>query len=565
MQDLPVLLKTIILTLSTMKRGHSWYTALLLSVASIAPEPGVAAFRASSLLSPWEHCFDPLRSRSRRNAFRHSTVQVQRYRLLEGLEIAGWSSNDIEELIVSGIQDSDDIDVLFLGSLDPDSAGDHGELSLRGDSNEPLLLAAWRPRGCFRETRQKRFSLQPDFRRRASVSGAPFRLFASTANGVDSEVAYLDDDLPLPTASDTSLLIKPPPGTFSSKIGPLIQLTRPSNYPGIVLFHLIGVYLAIQSYALSSMGGQLDLPSVSLLTRTLYGQTLSQRGSLWMVLLSIVLTSSTSMVVNDYYDAKLGRDDASNKSHALAVGLVSYRLVKAFLMCQYAMALLLVPFLPGALTRLSVIIGLILTYLYTSYLKPITWLKNIVCALLIALSPLTSGAATLHLLQDPGMATIGLVRQVQLLVPLLRLTAVLFAGVLGREILMDCNDVERDRIARIQTVPVVYGRRFASRVALGCSFIMSGLAIAGPVAQAIQLLRESSMAMSVTSVIRILTAAGNGGRTVLRRLGLVVVGSALVLRRYWRVAATEASDKAIVDKAVEESLITVLFFLFSFL
>jgi 4-hydroxybenzoate polyprenyltransferase len=377
----------------------------------------------------------------------------------------------------------------------------------------------------------------------------------------DQEDTPLQQVMATPTEP---LLGKPPPATFSSQMGPLIRLTRPSNYPGILLFHLVGVYLAVRSYVSSIW--HLEVSSATVV-RTLYRQTLQRQWSLWIVLCAILLTSSTSMVVNDYYDAKLGRDDVHDQSHALAVGLVSYQLVKAFLMYQYATALLLVPFLPGVLTRFSVVLGLILTYLYTSYLKPITWIKNIVCALLIALSPLTSGAATLHLLQEPSWMLhtwSGWVREVQLLAPSLRLTAVLFTGVLGREILMDCNDVDRDRHADIRTVPVVFGRRFAAKVALACSMVMTALAVSGPVRQVLSLLAKAAPA-SPFDAIRTLWSSRPGGLAVVRRLSLAVAGSLLVLFRYLQVLRTEAADKATVDRAVEESLTTVLFLLLSFI
>ena len=49
--------------------------------------------------------------------------------------------------------------------------------------------------------------------------------------------------------------------------------------------------------------------------------------------------------------------------------------------------------------------------------------------------------------------------------------------VLGREIMLDCNDVDSDKRAGIQTLPVKYGCCVASAVALCSAICMSGIAL----------------------------------------------------------------------------------------
>jgi len=227
--------------------------------------------------------------------------------------------------------------------------------------------------------------------------------------------------------------------TVLSSIGPLWTLVRPSNFPGIVLFHMLGVHLALSA----------SNKSLS------YWSTLLQQPSMWLVLAALILTSSTSMVVNDYYDAKLGRDVDTDK--ALAAGKIPLATARRFLRYLYGVALVVTCALPGLSTRLAVLMGLLLTYFYTQSLKPVTWLKNVVCASLIALAPVTSGSAALHLVHaNPAAAG----WQVASVPALWRLTASLFCGILGREIMMDCNDVENDAKAHVQTLPVVHGRRY---------------------------------------------------------------------------------------------------------
>jgi 4-hydroxybenzoate polyprenyltransferase len=393
-----------------------------------------------------------------------------------------------------------------------------------------------------------------------------------TTSGKSSTRLRLHDDT---DGGDLTNICSPPSEVsptkqprIKSNFTSLFQLTRPANFPGVILFHLVGIYVAVNSYVVSLHGlGILDTKVASGVTTTIFRQTLLRRPSLWLMLMASLLTCSTSMVVNDYYDAKLGRDDHSDKSHYLAAGLLSPRLVKHFLMYQYAICLLLVPFLPGALTRLIVIGCLIATFLYTEYLKPITWMKNIACAMVIALAPLTSCAATLNILPKSLLASHWEVfkREVILLNPALRLTLILLLGVVSREILMDCNDMDNDRIAAVLTVPVVYGRRFATRIAFACVILMSTIAMTSPIAQTANMIARALLyPVTMSKLISVLSAVINGSLATLRRALFATIGSILTLRRYVNVVQTEASDKEIVDKAVDESLVTVLFFLLSF-
>jgi hypothetical protein len=84
-------------------------------------------------------------------------------------------------------------------------------------------------------------------------------------------------------ASSSKPLEKKPP-TVRSCFRLLFGMTRPSNFLGIVLFHVLGVYLALQS---PNVGDAQLLSSLA-------------QPSMFVVLLSLLLTSATSMVVSCY-------------------------------------------------------------------------------------------------------------------------------------------------------------------------------------------------------------------------------------------------------------------------
>lgn len=312
-----------------------------------------------------------------------------------------------------------------------------------------------------------------------------------------------------------------------NSLGALFQLTRPANFPGITLFHMLGTYLALTYTSRSSLFWKTIVHPRMCLT--------------W---LALVLTSSTSMVVNDYYDAKLGRDVNTHK--ALSEGKIPLHVAKRFLKYLYAAAALVLMGVPGVPTRISVAVGLVLTYWYTEHLKPITLLKNIVCAVLIALSPLTSGSAAMHLVERTALTW----KQVAI-VPLWQLVGTLFFGVMGREIMMDCTDMDDDRQSQVRTLPVVYGRRLASAAVLATTVFLVACATSGPILQLRHALPTSSwktLALSPSA----------------RRLGFASIGSLMSIRRTWQVFQTECGHQTSIDQAVDEAHLQVLFFLASF-
>lgn len=196
---------------------------------------------------------------------------------------------------------------------------------------------------------------------------------------------------------------------------------------------------------------------------------------------------------------------------------------KKFLYYIYAILAILMTVVPGIPARLLVVIGNMLTYWYTKHLKPITWLKNVVCASIMAVSPATSGAAAFHLLSTESSFKVFGVSALS------RLVVTLFLGFTGREILMDINDVDDDAMHDVRTVPVAYGRMFASKTALLCTTAMAVCAMMGPIWKIVQSLGGNVSWKALSSAL----SSSPGGST--RQLVLASLGCLPMLRRAWKI------------------------------
>ncbi len=255
------------------------------------------------------------------------------------------------------------------------------------------------------------------------------------------------------------------------------------------------------------------------------------------------------MIVNDYYDAlsvdylKFQRQSknsimptGSSKNNGfdtkpLASGQVSLPLVKKILNILYGTLLLNTTILPGRPTRILVVLGSMLTFYYTKHLKPKLWFKNVSCAILMSLSPLTSGVAVTELLENnyfDAWKALG---------PLI---FSLFCGFMGRELIMDITDHSTDKDAGIYTVPVTYGKRVTSRIILFFSI--------GAASISINPLREVWGAFTLCS---------------LRRLSCALIGSLWLIFRAIQIVNSEGEDERLLCKSIEEAKLHVLFFLAS--
>ncbi|KAL7522481.1 hypothetical protein ACHAWX_007168 [Stephanocyclus meneghinianus] len=364
---------------------------------------------------------------------------------------------------------------------------------------------------------------------------------------------------------------------FQPHLRQLILMMRPINFPVVTLFHVLGVHLSLQLWKATAP----NATNQSLLLPLL------KHPSMLMVLLSLLLVTSTSMITNDYYDARNGVDvDISSSErrdtshyHPLAQGLLSYSITKTFDSYLYAILLLSSAFVPGVIPRLMVITGAITTYLYTVHLKPKTWIKNWSCAALVAISPVTSGLAAWHVLCQGRVGAVATASaaaatapplSIILQSPLAFLVAALFAGITSREILMDITDCETDATAGIVTIPVKYGRDVAAKVALGWTGLSAVASCALPLVHGFRLVKagfvggdlfRDFIASPISSLQSLLSASM---MPEIRRLGLAVIGSTLLLYRAYAVSKTKGEDIALAERAIGSSLFSVLLVLASF-
>mmetsp|Transcript_30046 Transcript_30046/g.46548 ORF Transcript_30046/g.46548 Transcript_30046/m.46548 type:complete len:214 (+) Transcript_30046:870-1511(+) len=212
-----------------------------------------------------------------------------------------------------------------------------------------------------------------------------------------------------------------------------------------------------------------------------------------------------------------------------------------------------------------VIGGAITTYLYTNELKPKTWIKNISCAALVAMSPITSGLAAWKVLRDSTAATAAAAKVTSVpyaLIfhsPLSYLVLSLFAGIMCREILMDITDCEGDAKAGIQTLPVKYGKEMASTVAMGWSIVACISACGESLVKwvPIGISRLMSMSSGADAMSVTFPAA--------RKLVLSTLGGGLFAQKTYQVWRTKGGDVVLAEKAVRDGLLGVLLVLASFM
>jgi len=177
-------------------------------------------------------------------------------------------------------------------------------------------------------------------------------------------------------------------------------------------------------------------------------------------LLTAIVTSS-SMLLNDFYDYRRGVD-AQKPHKELVSGRVRLETVKTTLKWVYAGHLALVCLLDSVMLRLAVLANTLLTYVYTPHLKPVTGLKNVVCATVIACAVGVGAVAS----ASSARMELAALRAVWR--PLVAVAGLIW----HRELLMDIADRDGDRDAGLRTVPVVFG----TNAAFAASLVPLGIA-----------------------------------------------------------------------------------------
>jgi len=282
---------------------------------------------------------------------------------------------------------------------------------------------------------------------------------------------------------------------LKTRLGALWSMCRPNNFVFVVLLHLLGMLQVSNASNLLSMHA-LSLENLSM--------------SMWPTLAALILSASTSMVINDIHDAESGVDSlgvsAGGKTMStkpLLTGIVSMLQAKRFLGALYALLSLIVfSSVKGTLGKMFFIANAIITGLYTPVIKPMTWYKNIVCATLVAGAPVCSGTIALTL-QGRSYAN---------LIKVIPLTLAMYLQVFAREMVMDLKDYEGDRNSHISTVPVRYGRKYAGNTSMVSIGLMGVIAIGSKF-----LFREES---STFWIVKLLLATA-GSLSMLSRVNAV--------------------------------------------
>ena len=167
------------------------------------------------------------------------------------------------------------------------------------------------------------------------------------------------------------------------------------------------------------------------------------------------IVTTGSMLINDYHDWRGGVDTAETKpGRPLVTGEVRPETVKLVLKWGYALHLTLLCLVEPAALRLLVLANTLLTYLYSVRLKPVTGVKNAVCAGIISMA---LGLGAVARAAGDGLHPLRAVWR-----PLAAVAGLIW----HREVLMDIEDVEGDSAAGVRTLPVALGVGAAARLAL---------------------------------------------------------------------------------------------------
>jgi geranylgeranylglycerol-phosphate geranylgeranyltransferase len=166
-------------------------------------------------------------------------------------------------------------------------------------------------------------------------------------------------------------------------------------------------------------------------------------GHIALAALATLFVSASSNAWNDYRDIEIDR--INQPQRPLPSGMVTPRAALVFSFVLAALSILVAAFINPAALAIAVGANLLL-YLYSIRLKSTVLLGNATVALISAMSAVFGGVAA------------GNYR------PSLWLGAVIFVGILGREVLKTLADYEGDLAHEVRTIATVWGPR-AARIA----------------------------------------------------------------------------------------------------
>jgi 4-hydroxybenzoate polyprenyltransferase len=156
---------------------------------------------------------------------------------------------------------------------------------------------------------------------------------------------------------------------------------------------------------------------------------------------------TNSMIINDLFDMSI--DKINNPSRPLITGEIKPKEAIALFAFIATTAELLTQQLPDPAARACARSAMMTITLYTPLFKKIPLVKNVICSSLVAFSILFCGNTVAA--NNP--------------LPLWIATQHVFAGSLHNEILLDIRDIEGDKSANINTIPVLFGEIAAWKLA----------------------------------------------------------------------------------------------------
>ncbi len=166
-------------------------------------------------------------------------------------------------------------------------------------------------------------------------------------------------------------------------------------------------------------------------------------GRIAVAAVATLFVSAAANAWNDYRDIDIDR--INQPQRPLPSGMVSPRAALIFSVTLTALSIVLAAFL-GPLALAIAVASNVLLYVYSVWLKSTVLLGNATVALISAMSPVFGGVAA------------GNVR------PSLWLGAIIFVGILGREVLKTLADYEGDRAHGVRTIATAIGPRAARTI-----------------------------------------------------------------------------------------------------
>ena len=166
-------------------------------------------------------------------------------------------------------------------------------------------------------------------------------------------------------------------------------------------------------------------------------------GRIAIAAVATLFVSAAANAWNDYRDIDIDR--INQPQRPLPSGMVSLRAALIFSVTLAVLSMVLAAFL-GPLALAIAVASNLLLYVYSVWLKSTVLLGNATVALISAMSPVFGGVAA------------GNVR------PSLWLGAIIFVGILGREVLKTLADYEGDRAHHVRTIATAIGPRAARTV-----------------------------------------------------------------------------------------------------